>query len=50
MRWDAIQSKSKNNKNIRKTLKYGTVDVGVCDTKLLLKILGWIEGFKKQLK
>jgi len=41
--------KRKKLKNIRDTLKFGTIDVGVCDTKLLLKILGWIEGIKKQL-
>ncbi|MEK7095365.1 MAG: hypothetical protein AAB895_03800 [Patescibacteria group bacterium] len=41
--------KSKSSKNLRKTLKYGTLDVGVGDTKLLLRILGWIEGLKKQL-
>lgn len=41
--------KSRSSKNIRKTLPYGTIDVGVCDTKLLLKILGWIEGIKKQI-
>jgi transposase len=42
-----IQSKA--SKKSRKTIPYGTIDVGVCDTKLLLKILGWIEGFKRQL-
>ncbi len=42
--------KSKASKNIRKTLQYGTLDIGVGDTKLLLKILGWIEGYKKQVK
>ena len=41
--------KSKSSKNIRNSLKYGTVDVGVCDTKMLLRILGWLEGMKKQL-
>lgn len=41
--------KSKSSKNLRQTLQYGTLDIGVCDTKLLLKILGWIEGVKKQL-
>lgn len=41
--------KSKGSKSLRTTLKYGTIDVGVCDTKLLLRILGWIEGFKQQL-
>ncbi len=41
--------KSKSSKNIHNKLQYGTVDVGVCDTKLLLTILGWIEGVKKQL-
>jgi len=41
--------KNKNKNKIRDTLRYGTLDVGVCDTKLLLKILGWIEGIKKQL-
>jgi hypothetical protein len=41
--------KSKSSKNIRHTLPFGTLDIGVCDTKLLLKILGWIEGLKKQL-
>ena len=41
--------KSKSSKNIRKTLQYGTIDIGVYDTKLLLRILGWIEGLKKQL-
>lgn len=40
--------KSKSSKNLRQTLPYGTVDVGVGDTKLLLKILGWIEGIKRQ--
>lgn len=40
--------KSKSSKNVRQTLPYGTLDVGVGDTKLLLKILGWIEGLKKQ--
>jgi transposase len=42
--------KSKSSKNIRKTLPYGTLDIGVADTKLLLKILGWIEGLKRQVK
>ncbi len=41
--------KSKSSKNLRQTLPYGTIDVGVGDTKLLLKVLGWIEGVKKQL-
>ena len=41
--------KRKGDREIRDTLKFGTIDVGVCDTKLLLKILGWIEGIKKQL-
>lgn len=41
--------KSKSSKDLRQTLQYGTLDIGVCDTKLLLKILGWIEGLKKQL-
>ncbi len=41
--------KSKSSKNTKNNLKYGTIDIGVCDTSLLLKILGWIEGLKKQL-
>ncbi|MEK7501846.1 MAG: hypothetical protein AAB629_02890 [Patescibacteria group bacterium] len=41
--------KSISSRNIRKTLPYGTIDVGVCDTKLLLRILGWIEGLKRQM-
>ncbi len=41
--------KSKSSKNLRTTLPHGTLDIGVCDTKLLLKILGWIEGLKRQL-
>ncbi len=40
--------KSKSSQNIRKTLQYGTLDIGVGDTKLLLKILGWIEGYRRQ--
>ncbi len=31
----------------RKTLPYGTVDVGVNDTKLFLTIMGWIEKIKE---
>lgn len=42
--------KSKSSKNLRQTLKYGTLDIGVGDTRLLLRILGWIDGLKKQLK
>jgi hypothetical protein len=39
--------KSKASKNKRLTLPYGTLDIGVCDTRLQLTILGWIEGLKK---
>jgi hypothetical protein len=31
----------------RKTLPYGTCDIGVCDTKLFLTIMGWIEKIKE---
>lgn len=31
----------------RKTLSYGTMDIYVCNTKLLLRILGWIEKIKE---
>jgi hypothetical protein len=31
----------------RKTLPYGTIDVCVCDTKLFLTIMGWIERIKE---
>lgn len=31
----------------RKTLPFGTFDLSVCDTKLLLTILGWIEKIKE---
>lgn len=41
--------KSKSSKNTKNNLKYGTLDIGVCDTSLLLRIIGWIEGLKKQL-
>lgn len=41
--------KSKSSKNLRQTLPYGTLDIGVGDTQLLLRILGWIDGIKKQL-
>jgi predicted transcriptional regulator len=41
--------KSKSSQGLRKTLQYGTIDVGVCDTKILLRILGWIEGVKRQI-
>lgn len=37
---------SKAGKGKRDTLPYGTVAVDVCDTKLLLKMMGWIEGLK----
>jgi len=42
--------KSKSSKNVRTTLPYGTLDVGINDIELLLKILGWIEGLKRQAK
>ncbi len=42
--------KSKSSKNIRTTIPLGTINVGVCDTKLLLRTLGWIEGFKRQVQ
>lgn len=41
--------KSKNLHRPRKTLPHGTLDIGVCDTQLLLKILGWIEGVKRNI-
>ncbi len=31
----------------RKTLPYGTCEIGVCDTKLFLTIMGWIEKIKE---
>lgn len=31
----------------RKTLPFGTVDIIVCDTKLFLTIMGWIERIKE---
>ena len=31
----------------RKPLPYGTCDVGVCDTRLFLTIMGWIEKIKE---
>lgn len=31
----------------RKTLPYGTLDIGVNDTKLFLRIMGWIEKVKE---
>ena len=31
----------------RKTLPFGTFDLSVCDTKLLLTIMGWIEKIKE---
>ncbi len=34
------------SKNKTKTLPYGTLDVSVCDVKLFLKIMGWIEKIK----
>ena len=40
--------KSKASKNVRFTLPYGTLEVGVNDTALHLRILGWLEGLKKQ--
>jgi hypothetical protein len=40
--------KSKASKNTRFTLPYGTLEVGVNDTALHLRILGWLEGLKKQ--
>jgi len=41
--------KSKASKNRRLTLPYGTLDIGVCDTRLHLMIIGWIEGLKKNI-
>ncbi len=35
------------SKHKRKTLPYGTLDIGVCDTKLFLTIMGWIEKIKE---
>lgn len=40
--------KSVSSKNRRFTLPYGTVEVGVGDVRLHLKIMGWIEGLRKQ--
>lgn len=37
---------SKAGKGKKDTLPYGTVAVDVCDTKLLLRMMGWIEGLK----
>ena len=31
----------------RKTLPYGTISIYICDTKLLLTIMGWIEKIKE---
>lgn len=42
--------KSKSSKNVRTTLPYGTLDIGINDIQILLKILGWIEGLKRQAK
>ena len=40
--------KSKSSKNVRFTLPYGTLEVGVNDVTLHLRILGWIQGIKLQ--
>jgi hypothetical protein len=39
---------SKASKHKRLTLPFGTFEIGVCDVGLHLKILGWIEGLKRQ--
>lgn len=39
--------KSIAGKNKRNTLPYGTFDVSINDTKLFLKILGWMEKIKE---
>lgn len=35
------------SKHKRDTLPHGTFDIYVCDTKLFLAIMGWIEGIKE---
>lgn len=39
--------KSVASKGVRKTLAHGTLDIDVCDSKLFLKIMGWIEKIQK---
>jgi predicted transcriptional regulator len=38
------------SKNKRDTLPYGTFQIYVCDTKLFLRIMGWIERIKELSK
>lgn len=38
-----------SSEKIRKTLPNGTCDIYVCDTKLFLKITGWIKGMSGSL-
>jgi len=42
--------KSKSSKNKRFSLPHGTLEVAVNDTSLYLKIMGWMEGLRKQTK
>jgi len=40
---------NKSSKNKRGSLPFGTFDIYVCNTELLLKIKGWIEGIYKNI-
>lgn len=40
---------NKSSKNKKDTLPYGTFTIIICDTKLFLKIKGWIEGIYQNI-
>jgi predicted transcriptional regulator len=40
---------SKASLNKRDRLPYGTFQIYVCDTKIFLSVMGWIEGLKKAI-
>ncbi len=45
--YKTYSKKSIASLNKRNTLPYGTLDIYVCDTKLFLTIMGWIEKIKE---
>ena len=48
--YKTYQKPNKSSKNKKDTLPFGTFDIYICDTKLRLKIMGWIEGVCKSFK
>ncbi len=43
------KQQSKSSKKKKDTLPFGTFNIQICNTELLLKILGWIEGIYKSI-